>query len=103
MIKIYEKNVGENSPILIWKSKSEHITDLVEWALLEEYKEFGEYFKITNNHIYQIVQELLEDYFNDAEPDLIEAVADLISMVRKMDNRKEYFIKITKTKGAKNG
>ena len=98
MIKIYEKNVGENSSILIWKSKSEHITDLVEWALLEEYKEFGEYFKIAENHIYQIIQELLEDYFNDVEPDLLEAVADLISMVRKMDNRKEYFINIIKNK-----
>ena len=99
MVKVFGKLVVGNNVAFIplWESDSEHITDLCEWSLLEEDQEPTNRFSVSSNDIHLMVQELLGDYYgNDADPDLLDAVVDLIILARMMDSEHEYFVDIIK-------
>jgi len=104
MITVYVENRPDDRDIellFIRKIDSVYLTQLASSYFVGDNEELDGYFRITEDDVYYMRENVLEKFHmaEDGLTDYIDADTDLINLLRTMNDKHKYFIKIIENEG----
>jgi hypothetical protein len=99
MVKVYKEDVDPDGNVelsLVWENDSIYLLDLVTRVILGDCNEIDGYFRITKSDVYSLRMNILEEFHsaNERLKVYIDADSDTISLLRLMEAKCKYLVRI---------